>query len=194
MSEEKILFISIITGILIIILIVIIALKLNKKSMKKIIETVNPIWVKFIDVLIIKVSTGEDDITIYLPVFQNNKDNKVYIPSQWGNYGYLTTTMEGIFSENPKIVSKNIKKEIVEYGKEGRLYIEKEKETVKIEDNIVTIERRKLTFKGKIEKIAQTNCIYNVSNDNILEKINGAIIYKGIVDFDMEGILKEKLN
>jgi hypothetical protein len=85
-------------------------------------------------------------------------------------------------------------KEIVEYGKEGRLYLEKEKGTVKIEDNIVTIDHHKLTFKGKLEKITQTNCIYNVSNDNILETLNGATMYKGIVDFDMEGILKEKLN
>jgi hypothetical protein len=194
MSDEMIIILTVLGVGLILGILIVFIVKSHKKNMKKIIQTTSPIWVKFIDVLVYEVSSGDDNITVYLPVYQNKRDNKVYVTSRWGNHGYVYPRIEGLFSSNPKIVTKNIKKEDVEFNKEGRLYIEKEKGTLKVENNTITIENRKFTYEEKFKKTLKLNTIYNLNNDNILEIINNATIYEGIADFDIEGILKEKLN
>ena len=194
MSDEMIIILAVLGGGLILGLIIVFEVKSQKKNMKKIIQTTSPIWVKIIDVLIYKVSSGEDDITLYLPVYQNKKDNKVYVTSRWGDHGYVYPRIEGLFSSTPKVVIKNLKKEDLEFNKEGRLYIEKEKETIKIEDNKILIDGRKLQYSGKFKDRVNFGEIYSVNNDNILELINGSTLYCGIADFDMEGVLIEYLN
>lgn len=194
MSDEMMIILAVLGGGLILGLLIVFAVKSQKKNMKKIIQTTSPIWVKIIDVLIYKVSSGEDDITLYLPVYQNKKDNKVYVTSRWGDHGYVYPRIEGLFSSTPKVVIKNLKKEDLEFNKEGRLYIEKEKETIKIEDNKILIDGRKLQYSGKFKDRVNFGEIYSVNNDNILELINGSTLYCGIADFDMEGVLIEYLN
>ena len=194
MSDEMMIILAVLGGGLILGLLIVFAVKSQKKNMKKIIQTTSPIWVKIIDVLIYKVSSGEDDITLYLPVYQNKRDNKVYVTSRWGNHGYVYPRIEGLFSSTPKVVIKNLKKEDLEFNKEGRLYIEKEKETIKIEDNKILLDGRKLQYSGKFKDRVNFGEIYSVNNDNILELINGATLYYGIADFDMEGVLIEYLN
>ena len=194
MSDEMMIILAVLGGGLILGLLIVFAVKSQKKNMKKIIQTTSPIWVKIIDVLIYKVSSGEDDITLYLPVYQNKKDNKVYVTSRWGDQGYVYPRIEGLFSSTPKVVIKNLKKEDLEFNKEGRLYIEKEKETIKIEDNKILIDGRKLQYSGKFKDRVNFGEIYSVNNDNILELINGSTLYCGIADFDMEGVLIEYLN
>ena len=194
MSDEMIIILAVLGGGLILGLLIVFAVKSQKKNIKKIMQTTSPIWVKIIDVLIYKVSSGEDDITLYLPVYQNKRDNKVYVTSRWGNHGYVYPRIEGLFSSTPKVVIKNLKKEDVEFNKEGRLYIEKEKETIKIEDNKILIDGRKLQYSGKFKDRVNFGEIYSVNNDNILELINGSTLYCGIADFDREGVLIEYLN
>ena len=194
MSDEMIIILTILGVGLILGILIVFIVKSHKKNMKKIIQTTSPIWVKFIDVLIYEVSSGDDNITVYLPVYQNKRDNKVYVTSRWGNHGYVYPRIEGLFSSNPKIVTKNIKKEDVEFNKEGRLYIQKEKEKIKIEENSILMDGRKLKYAGKFKDRVNYNEIYNVNENNILELINGATLYYGIADFDMEGVLIEYLN
>lgn len=194
MSDEMMIILAVLGGGLILGLLIVFAIKSYKKNIKKIIQTTSPIWVKFIDVLVYEVSTGDDNITVYLPVYQNKRDNKVYVTSRWGNRGYVYPRIEGLFSSTPKVVTKNLKKEDLEFNKEGRLYIEKEKETIKIEDNKILIDGRKLQYSGKFKDRVNLGEIYSVNNDNILELINGATLYHGIADFDMEGVLIEYLN
>lgn len=194
MSDGMIITLSIIGVSLFVILIIFIVVKSSKNHMKKILETISPIWVEFIDILVLQISTGEGTLIAYYPVFKNKKDNKIYITSRFGNYGYFQPTTEGYFTDNPKIVYKNIKKEIVEFNKEGRLYIEKEKDTIKVENETIIIEGRKVSYAGKYQKTLKLNHIYNISNDNILEIINGAVIFNGIADFDMEGVLREYIS
>lgn len=194
MSDEMMIILAVLGGGLILGLLIVFAVKSQKKNIKKIMQTTSPIWVKIIDVLIYKVSSGDDDITLYLPVYQNKRDNKVYITSRWGDHGYVYPRIEGLFSSTPKVVIKNLKKENLEFNKEGRLYIEKEKETIKIEDNKILLDGRKLQYSGKFKDRVNFGEIYSVNNDNILELINGATLYCGIADFDMEGVLIEYLN
>lgn len=194
MSEEMIAILVTLGVLILVVLIIIIVVKSNKKHMRKILETVSPIWVEFIDMLVLKVSTGDNTMMVYFPVLKSKRDDKIYISSRYGNYGYIYPITQGFFTENPKIICKNIKKEIIEFNKEGRLYIEKEKGTLKVENNTITIENRKFAYEEKFKKTLKLNAIYNLNNDNILEIINNATIYEGIADFDMEGILKENLN
>ena len=194
MSDNTIVLLVITLVILFLVILVIVLIKSNKKHMRKIIETTTPIWVEFIDILVFKISTGDDTLTVYYPVFKSKKDNKIYIASRFGNYGNLYPTTEGYFTENPKIFFKNINKEVIEVNKEGRLYIEKEKNPVNVENNKIIIEERKLQYAGKYQKAMKLNEIYSVYNDNILDLVNGAVIYYGIADFDMEGILREYIN
>ncbi len=194
MSDEMMIILAVLGGGLILGLLIVFAIKSYKKNIKKIIQTTSPIWVKFIDVLVYEVSSGDDNITVYLPVYQNKRDNKVYVTSRWGNRGYVYPRIEGLFSSTPKVVTKNLKKEDLEFNKEGRLYIEDEKETIKIEDNKILLDGRKLQYSGKFKDRVNFGEIYSVNNDNILELINGATLYHGIADFDMEGVLIEYLN
>jgi hypothetical protein len=173
---------------IIVVFIIIIIIKLNKKNMRKIVENVSPIWAEIVDLLILKVTTGEDTTIVYYPVFKSKRDDKIYIPAQYGNYGCVYPSIEGIFKEEPKIIIKNIKKEIIEFNKEGRLYIKKEKDKVKVEDNTIQLDHKKVTYAGKYKKVLLTNNLYNINNDNIMEILNEATLYEGIADFDMEGI------
>ena len=167
-------------------------IKENKKKMRNIIQTTSPIWVEYYDVLIYRYSDGENTHTRILPILKS-KDNKFYIASNYGNYGYLNINVEDAYTENPKVVSKNIKKELIEFNKQGRIYIEKEKDKVLIENNIINIDGRKMTYEGKMNGKLLFNKAYSAVNENILEELNGATIYYGILDFDMEGVLIEHL-
>ena len=76
MSEEII--IALVTGAMIslIVIIIIIIVKHHKKHMRKILETASPIWVEFIDLLALKIPSGEGTIMVYYPVFKSKKDDK----------------------------------------------------------------------------------------------------------------------
>ena len=78
MSEEII--IALVTGAMIslIVIIIIIIVKHHKKHMRKILETASPIWVEFIDLLALKIPSGEGTIMVYYPVFKSKKDDKIY--------------------------------------------------------------------------------------------------------------------
>ena len=55
MSDEMMIILAVLGGGLILGLLIVFAVKSQKKNMKKIIQTTSPIWAKIIDVLIYKV-------------------------------------------------------------------------------------------------------------------------------------------
>lgn len=191
--EQKEIIAIITLAVLAIVALIMFIIKLNKKKMRKIMQSVSPMWIEYYDVLVYRYSDGENTYTKTLPILKNKRDNSFYIPSIYGDYGYLNINVEDSYTENPKVVSKNIKKENVEFNKQGRIYIEKEKGKVTIDNNIINIDGKKLTYEGIINGKLAYDKAYSTKNENILEELNGAIIYCGILDFDMEGVLIEHL-
>lgn len=191
--EQKEIIAIITLAVLAIVALIMFIIKLNKKKMRKIMQSVSPMWIEYYDVLVYRYSDGENTYTKTLPILKNKRDSSFYIPSIYGDYGYLNINVEDSYTENPKVVSKNIKKENVEFNKQGRIYIEKEKGKVTIDNNIINIDGKKLTYEGIINGKLAYDKAYSTKNENILEELNGAIIYYGILDFDMEGVLIEHL-
>ena len=113
--SENTLIISIIIGVIMIIgALILIILKLNKKEMKKIIQTKCPMWVELYDVLVFQIYVVDNIQNVLLPVLKDKKENNFYIPSRYGNYGYLKLSLESKLSSIPKVIIKNIKNEIIE--------------------------------------------------------------------------------
>lgn len=185
--------------ILIFIIIVIIVLKIvskkTKERLKVLINTKKPEEVVLVDVLILKyIKENGKDRTIFMPILKNNFTNKVYLPIKTGNYGNIQTSYTALVGQTPKIQLRNLKKENIEFGTKGRLFIELECGNISVTNNKIIINNQEYTYEGNIFNttgVIKNGIAYNMTNNNILEEINNAILYKGIADFDTEEVFKE---
>jgi hypothetical protein len=185
--------------LLLFIIIVIIVLKYvskkTKEKLKVLVNTTKPEGVVLIDVIILKIiKDNKEDRTVFLPILKNNFTNKVYIPVENGNYGNILISYAGVIGKAPKITLRNLKKENIEFGTKGRLFIEQECGTITVDNNKVTIGNYGYIYEGNIFNTTGTiksGIIYNMTDSNILSELNNAILYKGIADFDTEEVFRE---
>ena len=187
--------------ILISIIIVIIVLKVisnkMKEKLKVLINTVKPESVVLVDLVVLKyIKKNGKDKTIFMPVLKNNMTNKIYLPIKSGDYGNILISYTALIGQTPKVSLMNLKRENINFGTQGRLFIEQECGNIHVEGNKVIIENREYIYQGNFFNITGTPknaMIYNITDNNILEILNDATLYKGVADFDMEGILKEHI-
>jgi hypothetical protein len=162
----------------------------HKKKCKNIIQSTSPQTVILKDIVVYKRKASKSNLLIIAPVLKNSFTNRVYIPTAMGNYGNLLTPYTFITNKPPKISIINFKNQPVEFTKKGRLFIEEECGKIRVNNKKITIENIEYEYVGKLVNINNFQ-LSNVNETNILEELDGAILYKGIVDFDEEGFIEE---
>ncbi len=167
----------------------------NKKN-KKVMKKNKPIYVELYDVLIIftRANYTRKKAYYFLPILKD-KNNNLYIQSKYNHYGYLYPQYAKKISieEKERIICKNFKSEEVPFGKQGKLYISKEKDKIDIFDNMIHIEGENYIYTGKFEDMPEFGYASTIRSENILNELNGATIYLGVTDFDKDGVIKENL-
>lgn len=160
-----------------------------KKRIKEIVSVGNRYKVKLIDLIIVDNNRAFS----ILPVLKDEWSGKIYIPAPKRNYGCLMISYIHPINSTPTIKIKNLNKELVEIGQEGTLYAEAELSIVSTNNAIITMNNQEYEYKGNIYKDTgkDSTGIYNVTDNNLLDIINGAILYSGVADFDKEGKLIE---
>lgn len=183
---------------LFIIIIIFIISKKNKKEIKEMIHNIVPIDIELIDVLIMEIDVVDTSETKICPVLKSKKDNKVYISSAFDT---IYSTFDRKDKSNPKVVTKSlVTREIINYGKEGKLYLKDTKSLIEIQNSTMLINlpsilgKTRLIYGGKYPNILKTGYFYNVMNSNILELLNGATVYYGVADFEQYGELEKYCN
>lgn len=186
---------QIIIFIIIIIIIIKIASNKVKEKVKKIVQTTTPEEVILLDVIVFKYLGHQNNDAIHImPVLKNNITNKVYIPIPEGYYGNILASYVAINGSALKIKLKNIGRKEVEFGTKGRIFIEQEYGIMETVSNKVNMNHNEYLYEGSI---SNTTCplsrgiIYNMTNNNILNELNNAILFKGIVDFDTEEVFRK---
>lgn len=186
-------------GIIIFIIALIITLKIISKNMKEklkvMINNTTPENVILMDILIFKyVKSNKKSKLVFMPVLKNISTNEIYIAIKGGNYGNVFVNYSSIVGKTPTISVKNIKKENIPFGTQGRLFIEQRCGNISVVNNKFTINDIDYIYEGNIFNTTGTiknGLMYNMTNNNIAEIMNNAILYKGIADFDTEETFKE---
>lgn len=182
--------IGIILIILLIVVVFVFKIKEHKKKCKNIIQSTTPQTVILKDIVVYQRKASKSNLLIIAPVLKNTFTNKVYVPIKSGDYGNLQIPYTAIINCKPQISIKNFKNQPVELSKKGRLFIEKECGTIKINNNKITIENIEYEYVGKMININNFQ-LSNMNEENILSELNEAILYKGIADFDDIGFIEE---
>lgn len=189
--------IGILIFLMFIIFIIYIAVKNRKEKMRKIVNTVSPQTVVLVDMIIYNTVRNNESDTHIMPVLKNTFTNKVYTPHITGNYGTIVSTYSYIIGRTPKIVSRNLNNNELQFGMKGRLFIEQEIENIKIMGNTIIINNKEYVYGGNINTTTggvRRGVVHNMSYDcDILKELNEAIVYKGIADFDTEDVFRKFL-
>ena len=131
-----------------------------------------------------------------MPVLKNNLTNKVYIPIPEGYYGNIQASYAAINGCAPKIKLKNIERKEVAFGTKGRMFIEQECGIITTMSNKVNMNNMEYIYEGNINNTTyplKRGIIYNMTNNNIANELNNAILIKGIIDFDTEEVFRKYL-
>lgn len=176
----------IITIVIIRLTTIIVYKKLNKRN-KKLLQT-TPINVKFYDILVYSIRTNNGIKRCLIPILKNTTSNEYYIPKYDDVSIYMRNNFYEYFFHNSKEISdySALYSGMVDFEKEGKIYINKITKQLTIEGQMIKYGLRKMKYAGKIVKEAELGNIYSVKNDNILNEISNAKKFTGIVDFEIK--------
>lgn len=143
------------------------------------------------DVMVMEQKQGDSYKSLYMPVLKETSTGKIYISHPHAYLGELLVTYSHFAGGEPKIKITSPKGKLLEPYTQGHLYVKGEMGTVQIINNQICINEFKCDFMGNIyERLlshsSYTAQIYNIVSKNFIQDIEGATIYEGISDFDMD--------
>ena len=143
--------------------------KKTKEKLKTIINNTIPEEVILVDILALKhiKKNGKSKI-VFMPVLKNTSTNEIYTAIKGGNYGNILVTYTGMVGKTPTISVKNINKEDIAFGKNGRLFIEQRCGNILVDNNKFTINGIDYMYEGNIFNTTGTiknGLIYNITNN-----------------------------
>ena len=156
-------------------------IRYRMKIKKTIMENTIPRRVYIKDFLIAYCENGEYEV---YPIVEDRLTNKFYITYGDANFSYCPTatiTIPGGYYDYDVFLGG----EKLKIGDAINIYIGKELERVKIENEFININNKNYQYIGSRKegfKRMETNDIVNENNNNFLEEIKELICYEGFIE------------
>lgn len=163
----------------------------RNKKIKAIVASSPQKEVILYDVMLIEQRQGDVTKCLYMPVLKEKTTGKIYISHPHSYLGELLVTYTQFSGSEPKIKITSPKGKLLEPYTQGYLYLKGEMGTVQVINNQICINEFKCDFLGNFYKKELSNGsytaqVYNIVSKNFMQDIEGAIIYEGVSDFDMD--------
>ena len=160
--------------------------RIKREKIKKKLNEIKSITVELYDILVVKTKEGIKCLSVL-----KDEQNKLYVQSPNVDYGLLDSYYaSGALDSKQVVIIKNLKRESVEFGTKGKLYIE-EKSILQADGRMLLIESYYVCFKGTIDEYPQENIIYSVKNEYLSKELKNATIFRGITIFDKDEVINE---
>lgn len=163
----------------------------RNERIKRIMTESKPIEVNLYDVLIYEYSTGEDNIKAFCPVLKDISSGKLYIRKPKEDLGNINIIWHIIYKDTP-IEIKSKKGKPIDSKTKGLLYIDKQ-EKLNINKNKLNLMDCEYEYKGNMKEmkpLGSLKDIYSMTNDNLLDELNDAYVFEGVIEFDADAPIK----
>lgn len=181
----------IVTGIPLLIYVLYKHVKEKKERIKRILTETKPIEVNLYDVLIYEYTDGENNYKAFCPVLKEISSGKLYIRKPKTDLGNLNIIWHIIYKDTP-IEIKSKKGKPINQKTKGLLYIDT-KEKLNINKNKIDLITEEYEYKGNMKEmkpLGSLKDIYSMTNDNLIEELNDAEIFEGVIEFDADAPIK----